>query len=891
VKIDRIRVEAFGGLANFDTGPQSLGELVVVLGPNEAGKSTLFAFLTTALYGFHPASRENNPHVPWGGDEAAGQILVRLGTTECLDVERRLRSSPTGRLIRGGEITELRNQPVPWAAHVPGAVFGQVFAISLADLAGLDADMWGHIQDRIVGSMGSSDLGSARAAADALEREASEIWRPNRRGNQRLRALQEQMRELRTRRTAAVERDRRVRALVEERDNVEVRLRELRAERQGHRLTVERAQSLLPIKRRLARIESLRAEGGGADELEGLPDDPESALEGLHADHLRISQRLATVDAELLLPEETIARFDGAARDLLERGDEVARFLALAAEVSPERRWLRELTVEVDEIRMKLAAAGEHLLDGGWSDAHAEPVGAVSVELLRDRIARSRRARQERAGKPYIQGRKGPHPWVTPAAGAALLAGAAALAWTGLVSYSGPALLFGAIAATAGAVGLLLARALGTERDTRDPTSADGVSGGARRATQDIAAMVADLPVRPEYLRPPGEPLVSALSRLQELSRDERERLLSLASARERVAAADQAARAIASTLGRNGSPTAEDLAPALDRELREADRLRQAALSAERERGRLRRERDTVRRDLESVAERLDALRTALAVVGDGDPARGAEAAHRRLAAHRRADELVDELERGYADLPELVERLRSAERAGAPLSLDDREIAERRTRLEELDERVERLIAESQALERNAAHLREKEAVDAVDSELLTLQDAESRLMRERDRKWVLARVVREADRRFRETHQPDLIRRASAHLAHLTGGRYDRLLIDETRPDGPFRIMGPALPAPISLAPPVSTGTLEQAYLSLRLAIVDHLDEGHDRLPLFVDEALVNWDRARRDRGLDVLADLASVRQIFVFTCHPELASRLEERGARVVRLGRE
>jgi uncharacterized protein YhaN len=378
---------------------------------------------------------------------------------------------------------------------------------------------------------------------------------------------------------------------------------------------------------------------------------------------------------------------------------------------------------------------------------------------------------------------------------------------------------------------------------------------------------------------------------LQELSRDERGRLHSLASARERVAAADEAARAIASTLGRNGSPTAEDLAPALNRELREAERLREAAVSAERERGRLRRERDTVRRDLESVAERLHALRAALADVGDGDPVRGAEAAHRRLAAHRRADELVDELERGYSDLPELVERLRSAEMAGEPLSLDDREIAERRTRLEELDERVERLIAESQALERNAAHLREKETVDAVDSELLTLQDAESRLMRERDRKWVLARVLREADRRFREAHQPDLIRRASAHLAHLTGGRYDRLLIDENRSDGPFRIMGPALPAPISLAPPVSTGTLEQAYLSLRLAIVDHLDEGHDRLPLFVDEALVNWDRARRDRGLDVLADLASVRQIFVFTCHPELASRLEGRGARVVRLGRE
>ena len=63
MRIERIRVDGFGRLADFDTGVEPLGQLVVVLGPNEAGKSTLFSFLTTALYGFSPASRDTNPHV------------------------------------------------------------------------------------------------------------------------------------------------------------------------------------------------------------------------------------------------------------------------------------------------------------------------------------------------------------------------------------------------------------------------------------------------------------------------------------------------------------------------------------------------------------------------------------------------------------------------------------------------------------------------------------------------------------------------------------------------------------------------------------------------------------------------------------------------------------
>jgi uncharacterized protein YhaN len=84
------------------------------------------------------------------------------------------------------------------------------------------------------------------------------------------------------------------------------------------------------------------------------------------------------------------------------------------------------------------------------------------------------------------------------------------------------------------------------------------------------------------------------------------------------------------------------------------------------------------------------------------------------------------------------------------------------------------------------------------------------------------------------------------------------------------------------------PLSTGTREQVYLALRLAIVDHLDEGKETLPLLLDEILVNWDPERRQRVLDLLVELSRSRQIFLFTCHPHLAEEVARAGGRVIEL---
>jgi len=83
-------------------------------------------------------------------------------------------------------------------------------------------------------------------------------------------------------------------------------------------------------------------------------------------------------------------------------------------------------------------------------------------------------------------------------------------------------------------------------------------------------------------------------------------------------------------------------------------------------------------------------------------------------------------------------------------------------------------------------------------------------------------------------------------------------------------------------------LSTGAREQLYLAMRLAIMSHLDHDRERLPVFIDEALVNWDAARRGRGFQLLHELSQTRQVFVMTCHEPWAKELIDAGANRVDL---
>ena len=102
MRVKAIRIEGYGSLGGraFEGLP---GGVVPVIGPNEAGKSTLRALLTDLLYGFDPANREDHPYVPWDGNDTEAEAEIAREDGRDFLVRRRLLSSPWGRRTEDGK--------------------------------------------------------------------------------------------------------------------------------------------------------------------------------------------------------------------------------------------------------------------------------------------------------------------------------------------------------------------------------------------------------------------------------------------------------------------------------------------------------------------------------------------------------------------------------------------------------------------------------------------------------------------------------------------------------------------------------------------------------------------------------------------------------------------
>ncbi|HSG09388.1 MAG TPA: AAA family ATPase [Longimicrobiales bacterium] len=900
MRVERFRIDCFGRLKDVDTGSDPLPGLVAVMGPNEVGKSTIFHLLTSLLYGFYPASREANPYAPWDGSDLAGGMSLKLDAGGSVEVERRLLSQPSGRVTGAGVAEELRNRTLPWAEHVPRAVFLQVFALTLDEMAGLEDDTWARIQDRIVGAMGAADVLPARQVVSDLEQAAGELWRPNRRGNQRIRAIQTAILELRERRRSSAERDRTIREAVAELQRVRDELQVTRGERNLVRAGVERIQALVPLRHQLRRIASLREEAGPLDFLAGMPDDPPGELVRIRHRLRDLGTRLEETRGHRAEPDAAVMALGEAERLLLERSADISALVARAAGLRGDRTRLAGLEQEIRDLQRRLDAQSTQLLKHGWTSDLEASLSLLPTADVRERIRRARAAAEEvrvlqAASGSQVPAARGP-------AAPATLAGSLLVLVSGLIlllfGAMGGGLLATAAGSAASAVGLafLLLWWLGRRAAGPDVTAGTPLDQRIRQATDAaekarsaVAEILAGVPVAEGLLEEPDETLAVGLERLQEILRDLKDRARVAGDLQTNLDAADADARGLAGRLGLGRHGDTDATVRLLDQALRRAENLSQAAAAAERELLRLDREEGRLQRDAEAETAKLEDLAQRLAEAGQGDVDQGARSVHARIQARDRADKLEEELERAHPDLDEARARIGEAERNGDSWTVDDTDLARRKAQVEELTERVEALATRAEALDRDIAHLQEGETADVVDGEIASLLQEEALLLRERDRLWVLAQVLKEADRRFREEHQPDLLRRAGGHLSLLTAGRYDRILVDESGGGERFHLGGPWLPEPVPMAPPVSRGTLEQAYLALRLAIVDHLDQGLEKLPLFVDEVLVNWDERRRRCGIELLAAMSRHRQIFVFTCHGNIADELAAAGARVLDLG--
>ena len=204
-----------------------------------------------------------------------------------------------------------------------------------------------------------------------------------------------------------------------------------------------------------------------------------------------------------------------------------------------------------------------------------------------------------------------------------------------------------------------------------------------------------------------------------------------------------------------------------------------------------------------------------------------------------------------------------------------------------ENLERRWEELLAEVQQVEtqRSQLHQRRGELLQEMkmlaedrrmDVARMELSCVEQRIKDAAERWQVLSttELILESVREIYESQrQPETLRDASNYLSQLTDGRYQRVWTplgrDVLRVDNE---KGESLPVEV-----LSRGTREAVYLSLRLALVACYARRGARMPMVLDDILVNFDIGRAQRAARVLREFAKAgHQVLLFTCHEHIVA---------------
>lgn len=218
------------------------------------------------------------------------------------------------------------------------------------------------------------------------------------------------------------------------------------------------------------------------------------------------------------------------------------------------------------------------------------------------------------------------------------------------------------------------------------------------------------------------------------------------------------------------------------------------------------------------------------------------------RMAEFKRLSRAVRTSEETVARLTEKMEQVRSQQTGFG-------EEIEKQQKLQwELEKRLEHLASCKQQAEALKEVLREN---DRIAQELAAIDLAQE--------------TMTELTTSIRDSFGLYLNKEASRLIDGITGGIYSSMSIDEN--------LNVFMNTSAKLVPleQVSSGTMDQIYLALRLAAARLLCSGPEKMPLIFDDSFVQYDDDRLKTALKWLSR-AYENQIIIFTCHQREAQMM-------------
>jgi uncharacterized protein YhaN len=202
---------------------------------------------------------------------------------------------------------------------------------------------------------------------------------------------------------------------------------------------------------------------------------------------------------------------------------------------------------------------------------------------------------------------------------------------------------------------------------------------------------------------------------------------------------------------------------------------------------------------------------------------------------------------------------------------------------------EKVENLRQEMRGMIEGKALLKQqlKELETAKKTEGLmwqkaSLQSTRDKLAFDWARLTTARMIARMARVSWEENNQPVALKWASSIFKEITGGKYPFVKSRMDVSGVPVLYCTDELGHAIDVRS-LSRGAREQLYLALRLATIEMYRERHVRMPVILDDPMVNFDLDRTIRYFRILQSVARNHQFIFLTCHRQivdLAMKVQE-----------
>ena len=125
------------------------------------------------------------------------------------------------------------------------------------------------------------------------------------------------------------------------------------------------------------------------------------------------------------------------------------------------------------------------------------------------------------------------------------------------------------------------------------------------------------------------------------------------------------------------------------------------------------------------------------------------------------------------------------------------------------------------------------------------------------------LVKKLLSNAYEKMKNSVSPVFTTKLSNNISEITKGKYCKLHFNDEQGLIVELDNGNYIPAER-----LSIGTIDQLYLSLRLAMLDEIS--NEKVPIILDEAFAYYDNKRLKNILSYLINEFSDRQIIIFTC---------------------